>query len=216
MLANPSKFQAIIMSKSKEPVQTSLNIDGKIVETKQQVEILGVEIDDNLKFSPHINSICSKAGGQLNSLFRFNKYLSPYTKKLSVNSYILSNFGYCPLVWHFCSAKSKNKIEQIQKRAFKFLSLNNDTPTNAESTMETKRLRSLGIEIFKTLNNINAGYMKEIFNKPRNRCSQRLNNLENKKYNGVRYGRNSLRVLGPILWNSLPPGVRKLSSLKFF
>ena len=105
MLANPSKFQAIIMSKSKESVQTSLNIDGKLVETKQLVEILGVEIDDNLKFSPHVNSICSKAGGQLNSLFRFNRYLSPYTKKLSVNSYILSNFGYCPLVWHFCSAK---------------------------------------------------------------------------------------------------------------
>ena len=82
MLANPSKFQAIIMSKSKESVQTSLNIDGKIVETKQLVEILGVEIDDNLKFSPHINSICSKAGGQLNSLFRFNRYLTLYTKKL--------------------------------------------------------------------------------------------------------------------------------------
>ena len=82
--------------------------------------------------------------------------------------------------------------------------------------METKRLRSLGIEIFKTLNNINAGYMKEIFNKPRNRCSERLNNLENKKYNGVRYGRNSLRVLGPILWNSLPPEVRKFSSLRSF
>ena len=83
-------------------------------------------------------------------------------------------------------------------------------------TMETKRLRSLGIEIFKTLNNINAGYMKEIFNKPTNRCSERLNNLEHKKYNGVRYGRNSLRVLGPILWNSLPPETRKLSSLKIF
>ena len=75
MLANPSQFQAIIMSKNIESVQTSLNIDGKIVETKQQVEIIGVEIDDNLKFSPHINSICSKAGGQLNSLFRFNRYL---------------------------------------------------------------------------------------------------------------------------------------------
>ena len=80
--------------------------------------------------------------------------------------------------------------------------------------METKRLRSLGIEIFKTLNNVNAGYMKEIFNKLRNGCSERLNNLENKKYNGVRYGRNSLRVLRSILWNSLPPEVRKFSSLK--
>ena len=68
-------------------------------------------------------------------------------KKLSVNSCILSNFSYCPLVGQFCSAKSKNKIEQIQKRAFKFLSLNNDTPANVKSTMESKRLRSLGIEI---------------------------------------------------------------------
>ena len=47
-----------MMSKSKELVQTSL----KMV---KQLKLLGVEIDDNLKFSPNVNSICSKAGGQL-------------------------------------------------------------------------------------------------------------------------------------------------------
>ena len=58
--------------------------------------------------------------------------------------------------------------------------------------------------------------MKEISNEPRKRCSERLNNFENKTYNGVRYGRNSLRILGPVLWNSLPPEAKNFSSLKIF
>ena len=63
------------------------------------------------------------------------------------------------------------------------MSLNNDTPTNTESAMETKRLRSHGIEIFKTLNDMDAGCIN--INKPRNRCSKRLKNLGKKKYKGV-------------------------------
>ena len=35
------------------------------------------------------------------------------------NSFVYSNFDYCPLVWHFCS--SKNFIEKIQERALRLL-----------------------------------------------------------------------------------------------
>ena len=83
--------------------------------------------------------------------------------------------------------------------------------------MEVKRLRSLAIEIFKTLNNLNPVYMKEIFNKPTNRTSKRFdNNLESKSFNQVKFGKNSLRVLGPILWNSLPNHAKELESLTSF
>ena len=32
-----------------------------------------------------------------------------------------SNFNYCPLIWHFCSAKSVKKIGKIQRRALRIL-----------------------------------------------------------------------------------------------
>ena len=32
------------------------------------------------------------------------------------NSFIISNFNYCPAVWHFCNAASTNKTEKIKER----------------------------------------------------------------------------------------------------
>ena len=69
----------------------------------------------------------------------------------------------------FSSAKSLNKVESLQKRALRFLYDNYDSSYEsilkiaAKSTMNVNRLRSLCIEIFKTLNNINPAFMNEIF-----------------------------------------------------
>ena len=35
--------------------------------------------------------------------------------------FIMVNFNFCPIVWHFCSTGNTNKIEKIQERAFRFL-----------------------------------------------------------------------------------------------
>ena len=187
MIANPSKFQAVILSKSKIPIIKSIRIGDKTIESKEIVELLGVEVDFRLNFESHINNLCAKAGGQLNCLFRFKKFLSSHSKKLCVNSFILSNFSYCPLVWHFCKRLSNIKIENIQKRAFKFLNENSDKLIDIDSSLEIRRLRSLAIEIYKTLNNLNPRYIKSIFYKKNNRTSNRLaNNLEVKGGGGVR------------------------------
>ena len=75
-------------------------------------------------------------------------------KEILLNSFVYSNFNYCPLVWHFFSAKSVKKIEIIQERALRILY--NDFSSHFESilnksdksTMEVKRLRSLALEVF--------------------------------------------------------------------
>ena len=42
-------------------------------------------------------------------------------KKEVLNSFLLSNFNYCPLVWMLTNAKSIHKIEALQKRAMRFM-----------------------------------------------------------------------------------------------
>ena len=76
---------------------------------------------------------------------------------------------YCPLTWHFCSKSSQNKREKIQYRSLKILTndYNSDYKDLLEitktSTMEIKRLRTLALEAFKTVNNLNPDFMKGIF-----------------------------------------------------
>ena len=81
----------------------------------------------------------------------------------------MSNFNYFPLVWMFSDATSLKKIEDLQKRALRFL-YNNYQLTYEElldkansSTMNVKRLRFLCLEIYKTINNVNPSFMKQIF-----------------------------------------------------
>ena len=73
----------------------------------------------------------------------------------------------------FCSAKSLNKIESLQKRALRFLYDNYDSSVESilklagKSTMNVNRLRSFSIEISKTLNNINPALMNEFLSSGR-------------------------------------------------
>ena len=77
-------------------------------------------------------------------------------KKVLINSYFIANFNYCPLVWMLSSATSLKKIENLQKRALKFLC--NDYEISYEellsksstSSMNVKRLRELYVELYKT------------------------------------------------------------------
>ena len=66
-------------------------------------------------------------------------------------------------------AKQLEKIEKIQERALRFLHDDyvSDYLTLVKASclvsMEVKRMRYLHVEIYTTLNDLNPGYMKDIF-----------------------------------------------------
>ena len=68
--------------------------------------------------------------------------------------------------------------------------------------MEIQRLRTLAVEIFKTLNEINSPYMKNIF-MPKENSKVRQNDIIVKRTNTTRFGTQCLSSLGPKLWNNL-------------
>ena len=68
--------------------------------------------------------------------------------------------------------------------------------------MEVKRLRTLGLEVFKTLNNLNPAFMEEIFHRTR-WLTPRPNNIQVNVYKTAKYSDKSLKTLGRHIWNSL-------------
>ena len=85
------------------------------------VELLGIQIDDMLNFNLDITNICSSTENQLNALIRLKRFLGFKEKRILMNSYFMANFNYCPLVWIFSSASSLKKIENLKKKALRFL-----------------------------------------------------------------------------------------------
>ena len=128
---------------------------------------------------------------------------------------------YCPLTWHFYSQNSQNKIEKIQYRSLKMLTndYNSDykdlLDVTEKSTMEIRRLRTLALEIFKTVNNLNPDFMKYIFYySPHN--THRKYDIFLYSRNTSSFGDKSLRALGPHIWNSLPESIKSTDSISIF
>ena len=113
----------------------------------------------------------------------------------------------------------------MQKRALRFL--HNDYSSSYEellkksekSTVNVSNFCSLCIEIFKTLNDINPSFMKDIFKlrmTDRPTREKYKPNLEIPKSNQVRFGTKSLRYLGSMLWNSLPCHIKSSENMEQF
>ena len=115
----------------------------------------------------------------------------------------MANFNYCPFVWKFSSASSLKKIEDLQKRTLKFLY--NDYEISYEgllinsdrATMNVYRFRIMCTEIYKTSNNLNPKFMRDLFSLREDSTLVRekyMLNLNIPVHNQVAFGRKSLRV----------------------
>ena len=137
------------------------------------------------------------------------------------NCFIYSNFNSCPLVWHFCSHRLINKIENIQKCILRFVlndyTSNYETMLNKSSkcTMEVRQIRVLPLEVFRSVNKLNPVYIQSFFE----------TNVNSKRYkddlkvpirNSVTFGEKGVRVSGPHIWNMLPAELKRETSYEKF
>ena len=182
----------------------SLNINSNSIIFSNWVKILGIKIESRLNFEPHVSDLCKSAARQLNSHLRLKPYLTFEVRKILIESFVYSNFNYCPLIWNFTNAKAVNKIESVQKRALQFLFSNfessYDTPLMKakKPAMTVQRLRYLSAEIYRTVNCLKLSYMKNVFKKPDTLRSKRIehqNNLIVSPPNYCEFGTKSLTSL---------------------
>ena len=65
MKVNPDKFQTIVIGKSTQSKNISFNLNGNIIKTEDEVKLLGVTIDYELKFNSNITQSVEKLLGNL-------------------------------------------------------------------------------------------------------------------------------------------------------
>ena len=162
MIINPDKFQAIFLDRKKSNFgNIPLTLDNQAIKSFPSADLLGINLDDKLIFNLHVTNICRSAANQLNVLIKLKSYLSFHAKRILISSYIIANFDQCSLVSIFSTAKSLNKIECLQKRAFRFLyntySISHEDLLEKakQSRMSVYRSRILCIKIYKTKKPLN-------------------------------------------------------------
>ena len=114
MAANPAQFQTMLLkSNSIKDIQLNVTVENISLPSSDTMKVLGIDIDDRLTFNGHILNMCIKARRQLNILQRLKGSLDQDSRMVIYNSFIMSNFDCCPLIWMFTSKTSLSKLENI-------------------------------------------------------------------------------------------------------
>ena len=99
MVLNPDKCHFITLGFNKPFPDFSFK--NTIIKNVTEEKILRILIDNNLNFKSHMKKICEKAKQKLSALARISKLTTPTERKKLINSFINSQFTYCPLIWMF-------------------------------------------------------------------------------------------------------------------
>ena len=203
----------------------TIQINGNTVTETEIERLLGIKIDNRLKFDSHVKMICKIAGQKINALCRQCKILPFNKRKLLVNSYFESIFEYGKLLWMFVSRKMNNKINQLHCRALRIVYRNYDLNFNellyldGSCTIHHRCIKSLAIELYKCKNELSPKIMNNVFRSKADCNRQTRNNNFFYCFNNPKtdlYGIRSLSYFGPIVWNMLPNSAKDANSLSIF
>lgn len=98
-----------------------LTLNNKVIERKLTVKNLGVYFDENLTWNFHVNKMISTSYFKLRQAYRFKNFLSEKSKITICESYVLSTFNYCDLVYFNISDFLKTKIQKVQNTCVRFI-----------------------------------------------------------------------------------------------
>ena len=108
MKLNTDKCHLILAGHRHEYIWAKIGND-QVGESMQQ-RLLGITIDDKLRFANQVTDLCKIAHGKLSSLIRHSNILNFEKRRTFLKSFIESQFGYSPLVWMFHDRGLENKI----------------------------------------------------------------------------------------------------------
>ena len=91
--ANSGKSHVMLKRGNKQKI----NVKGSPISDEKIVKLLGVTVDNELSFEPHLNLVCKKVSQKLHTLAMVSKSLK---KRLRVimKAFIMLQFSYCSLV----------------------------------------------------------------------------------------------------------------------
>ena len=141
---------------------------------------------------------------------RISRFLDLKSRTIIYNSFVMSNFTYCPLTWHFCGKQNNYKIEKIQERALRILY--QDTLCSYQeliqradtTTVILSRLRTMALEVFKCTKSLNPPCLNSLFEIKSTGYSLRNSvKLDQPLRRKTTHGLCSFSYLGSNIWNDL-------------
>jgi len=121
----------------------------------------------------------------------------------------MPHFTYCSLLWHFCNASDRRKLERINEEdlrtVYKDWSASyDDLLSRAKmTTLYNRRLQDIAIFMFKIKRGMLPSSVTELFNACHTNYNLRNADFRQEYFNTTKYGKHSLMHFLPLLWSKI-------------
>jgi hypothetical protein len=122
----------------------TLYLDSEPLDQVKKHRLLGVTVDDQLSWAPHIESTCKTISKNLFLLSKLSQIVNTDTRRLFLHAHIKSHCDYCSTLWDGCCEVHLKKLNSLYRRGVK-LTVPGPSPTDEK--FRTIRLLNLNKQL---------------------------------------------------------------------
>ena len=134
MSFNATKCYVMAITNKKQPSSFLYSLGGRVLSKVPSTTYLGVTLREDLQWETHTTGITAKANRTLGFLRRNLRYCPKQLRELAYYSLVRSRLEYASIVWDPYLAKDITKLDNVQRRAARFVA-NDHRRTSSVTTM---------------------------------------------------------------------------------
>ena len=182
----------------------------------QTKKVLGVIIDEKLKWHEHNAKQCKTISSRIGLLRRARDFVTQDVLVTMYNSLVLPHFTYCSTVWQNSNTDHINKLHKLQKRAARVItrSTYDERSSQIFETLNWKSIKEILEErqlvmTFKALRGLGPWYLTQSFNLNSNTSHELRSNNPYLHLPKPRtdFLKKSFSYQGAVSWNKFPEKV---------
>ena len=224
MSFHPDKCNILRVTTKKQPIHFYYNMHGHILESVKTAKYLGITLSSDLKWNSHIQQTTAKANRSLSFIRRNLRINSKTIKERAYQTLVRPKLEYCCTVWDPYTTENIYMLEQVQRRAARYVCHRHHNTSSVSDMMETlnwhtlqeRRLKTRLQMLYKIVNQEIAIPSQDILIK----SQSRTRTTHDQTYRQIQCNKNSFKFSFFCQtikdWNRLPPQIIHSSSVDTF
>ena len=212
-------------TQKKSTYEIILLLDDRLITQKKQIKFLGVLLDENRSWKPHINYVCKKVSKSIGVIYRARFNLSKSTKLSLYYTLIYPYLIYCNTIWSSTYVSNLKRLQILQKRIVRLLTSSSFLAHTAPlfkklKILDINRINSFctGLFMYSYHNKLLPPPFLNLFSTSNQFHNYNTRNADTYRSHACRTNIKQFTMLsrGPKLWNSLPDTVKNAGTLNCF